>query len=77
MRQVQAYESSDGRLFQTQEECKTYELRLKDLEFEHHVHTNCPGEYSEDAGFKVVESQHVVNYIIKHYDYIKNHIEGN
>ena len=68
----------DGTLFDTKVECAEYEktqkgpiLRDGMLEF---IENNCPTTYNDDAGFSLIDTDDVLNFIEVHRDKIAEFI---
>jgi hypothetical protein len=63
----QVFQADDGTLFDTQAECERHK---RDNSLYQFVEQNCPTEFNEDAGFRVIEVNGMVDFIKAHYEKI-------
>jgi hypothetical protein len=63
----QVFQANDGTVFETQSECEKYEAKSELFNF---VDWNIETSYNDDAGFNVIGTQNVVDFIVTHYEKI-------
>jgi hypothetical protein len=63
----QVFQANDGTIFETQAECEKYESKSELFDF---VDSNIEAPYNDDAGYRIVETQNVVDFIEAHYEKI-------
>jgi hypothetical protein len=63
----QVFQADDGKVFETQAECEKYESKSELFDF---VDSNIEASYNDDAGYHIIETQNVVDFIEAHYEKI-------
>jgi hypothetical protein len=63
----QVFQANDGTIFETQAECEKYEAKSELFDF---VDSNIEAPYNDDAGYRIIETQNVVDFIEAHYEKI-------
>jgi hypothetical protein len=63
----QVFQANDGTIFETQAECEKYESKSELFDF---VDSNIEAPYNDDAGYRIIETQNVVDFIEAHYENI-------
>ena len=63
----QVFQADDGTIFETQSECEKYESKSELFDF---VDINIEAPYNDDAGYRIIETQNVVDFIEAHYEKI-------
>jgi hypothetical protein len=63
----QVFQANDGTIFETQAECEKYEAKSELFNF---VDSNIEALYNDDAGYRIIETYNVVDFIEAHYEKI-------
>ena len=72
MKTIEAYQASDGRIFENRFMCVDYEGTIDTkAALAKHITTNCPVTFSDDAGFYIIENTDVAAYILANFDEIE------
>jgi hypothetical protein len=67
----QVFQANDGTIFEAQAECERYESKYESKsELFDFVDINIEAPYNDDAGYRIIETQNVVDFIEAHYEKI-------
>lgn len=69
---IKAYKSTDGILFNTEEECEAHEASFFPGNLRQHIECHIVETYNDDAGFSIIELEDVVDYLVTFWNDIAN-----